>query len=531
MDVASLVQAGALIFIAFATATAALLTAFLVLRRRSHPAPAGTPEVAFLFDGDVLVDATTAGRRLLGFANARGNDLARLIACLLPRFPDLADRLRACGHQDRILLLSSDGKDRLRIEAKGGTVRITLEDVDGGGEDLPDRHSVAVLSGELEAYRNATQGSPVALWQFDDDGRVVWAGGGYADLASRAVITEELEPGALPTLFPGAAKAGLPPGTSQRLQLQLSEEPAARWFDVSMQTVGKDRLYMAIPADAVVAAERNLREFIQTLTQTFAHLSVGLAIFDRKRELTLFNPALGDLLACEVEFLVARPSLMRFFDHLRERHMMPEPKDYKTWRQKMSELEAAASEGGHSETWPLPDGRTLRITGRPHPDGAVAFLFEDISAEISMSLEFRKELETGKAVLDTFDEAIAVFAPDGRLGYANRAYQALWFDAGALPSKRDRIPFLEASRHWQSLCRPSPVWGDAREFAAEMSGRTTWTAEVQMADGRRLACRFDPLPGGSTLVGFTILQDVAGGLSPQGVESVAVRSGEPSARA
>ena len=62
--------------------------------------------------------------------------------------------------------------------------------------------------------------------------------------------------------------------------------------------------------------------------------------------------------------------------------MMPEPKDYRSWRQQMSDLEAAAQNGTYEETWALPTGQTYRVTGRPHPDGAVALLFEDISAEV-----------------------------------------------------------------------------------------------------------------------------------------------------
>ncbi len=202
-----------------------------------------------------------------------------------------------------------------------------------------------------------------------------------------------------------------------------------------------------------------------------------------------------------VDFLVARPSLVRFLDQLRERHMIPEPKDYKSWRQTMSDLEAAVVEGGYSETWTLTDGRTFRITGRPHPEGAVAFLFEDISDSVTLSRAYREELDTGKAVIDTLDEAIAVFAVDGRLSFANRAYARFW---SAAEGEEEAETFLDASRRWQTRCQPTPVWGDARDFAADIAtGRSSWDAEVRLADGRRLSCRFEPLPGGGTMAGFT----------------------------
>jgi PAS domain-containing protein len=47
----------------------------------------------------------------------------------------------------------------------------------------------------------------------------------------------------------------------------------------------------------IVRAQQAQKNFVQTLTKTFATLSIGLAIFDRNRQLMLFNPALIDLTA------------------------------------------------------------------------------------------------------------------------------------------------------------------------------------------------------------------------------------------
>ncbi len=500
MEISGLFQAGVLVFVAFMTATAALLAAPVSLRRRGQADDAAGSDVAFLFDADTLVDATESGRRLLRYAPSRGSDMARLVAFLAPRFPELQARVRTCGEEDCLLVPSADATARLRLEAKAGRLRIALEDVgNGAGTERPDRHSTAVLAAELDAHREASDHAPVPVWRLDEHGTVCWANGAYWSLAQRAAKDGELGPGAFPVLFPELTESTPPPGTTQRLTLPLPGRAEPAHFEARVTITGRQRLISAVPADAAVKAERALREFIQTLTQTFAHLSVGLAIFDRRRELTLFNPALGDLLGVEVGFLIGRPGLTRFFDHLRERRMIPEPRDYKSWRQQMSELEAAAAGGGHNETWPLPDGRTFRITGRPHPDGAVAFLFEDISAEVTLGRSFREKLETGRAVIDTLDEAIAVFAADGRMSFANRAYARLWGEDGG---GAGAATFLDASRGWQQACMPSPVWGDARDFAAEMAGRSSWTAEVRLQNGRAVVCRFEPLPGGGTMAGF-----------------------------
>jgi hypothetical protein len=44
----------------------------------------------------------------------------------------------------------------------------------------------------------------------------------------------------------------------------------------------------------------------------------------------------------------------------------------------------------------------LRVTGRPHPNGAIAFLFEDISQEVSLTRRFRTDLDLDRGILDDF---------------------------------------------------------------------------------------------------------------------------------
>jgi hypothetical protein len=47
---------------------------------------------------------------------------------------------------------------------------------------------------------------------------------------------------------------------------------------------------LRLAADSAVQAETALREFMQTLTKTFADLPIGLAIFDRSRVLADVQP-------------------------------------------------------------------------------------------------------------------------------------------------------------------------------------------------------------------------------------------------
>lgn len=470
-------------------------------------------EVAFLFEGQTLVDATPAARRLLDVSDAADTDLARLARFLSPRFPKifalLADQ---AGELERVHL-SSDGLTRLRVHrvhGARGRLRMRLEDaLPGANSFVPDRHSLTAIYEELQMHRVIAGGVLFPMWRQTPDGQITWANAEYRRLEGRLGLdsADAVGPSRIFREEIDLSKDGR---HVQRAKVELPGEADARWFEFQVNWAGEDLLIAAVPIDRIVRAERSLNGFVQSLTQTFAHLNVGLAVFNRTRELAIFNPALSDLLGLPPEFLVTRPSLFQLFDRLRDQRMVPEPKDNKSWHRKMSALEAAASDSDYSETWSLVDGRTFRVTGRPHPEGAVAFIFEDISQEIQLERRFRTELQMGHAVLDGLEEAIAVFSSSGALLLANKAYKELW--GAPAPSRtpsqdpsqaREQLSFVDASRAWQAGAMPTPVWGDARDFAATYSERTNWTAEIRLRDGRPMLCRFDALPGGYTLVGFS----------------------------
>jgi PAS domain-containing protein len=284
-----------------------------------------------------------------------------------------------------------------------------------------------------------------------------------------------------------------------RYCLSRHDHKADHWFEVISRKRGAGSLNFATDIGEMVSAENQNRQFLQTMTKTFAQLSIGLAIFDRKRRLVIFNPALLDLTGLPLSFLSGQPPIRTFLDRLRDGNMIPEPSNYRTWREEVAALEVAAERGSYRESWSLPSGQTYRVTGRPHPDGAIALTFEDITAEISLTRSFRSELEIAQGVLDTLDEAIAVFSPAGTLWISNAAYGACW---GHAADEMQQIGFREAISLWQDGSAPGSIWKDARKFAARLNDRVLLEGVIRRHDGRALSCRFMPLPGGASMVGF-----------------------------
>jgi PAS domain-containing protein len=461
-----------------------------------------TDEMVFLFDQDVLIDASDSANDFLAAASTSASPWGKLCALLEPNFPGFEARIAKLADARR-LVLSGLGKEGLTLiaEWRFGLSRITLSAKDPQGKAVSvDRLSYQAMDHELAGLRSMLDVAPVLIWRQDGQAGVSWANRAYLELAADRDGEDHAGTWPLPRLFDVDGPQNQP---IRRAKLAIPGEKKPRWFDIHRFEEGEGVLQFALAADATVHAELALREFIQTLTKTFAHLPIGLAIFDRQRQLALFNPALIDLTGLGPDFLSARPTLFTFLDRLREDNRMPEPKNYKLWRQQMVALERAASSGQYEEIWSLPGGQTYRVTGRPHPDGAMALLIEDISAEMQLTRRFRAELELGQAVIDSLPEAVAVFSPAGVLVLSNSAYARLW---GADPSTSlTSLGVNDALAQWAGATQPSPIWARLRDRMESLVNRSEWRDDALMPDGRRLQCRMQPIQGGSTLIGFTTL--------------------------
>ncbi len=488
-----------------------VLVLFALLDRHPPRSPHQTTSdpVSFLFHGDDLEHASGPASRVLARTNLDAdpddplagpgwNEVSRI---LRPRFPDLPANAAQALHQAPCSIPARDPDDHARLELDAIHGKLGLTVVDETAPDAADRHLAILQTGELRAMAGAANLFPYPIWISRADGRIVWANAAYEKLKDRPGQLSGQRSNVLSTLnfdIPDSEDKA-----SQRVAVETDDPDRSDWFSVTRMRSGHNGfLSFAIDINPVVEAEIAQHRLVQTLTKTFAQLSTGLAIFDRNRQLALFNPALIDLTALPAEFLSARPDMQSFFDRLRDNHMMPEPKNYAGWRQHIADLVVAASDGRYHETWSLPSGLTYRVTGRPHPDGAIAILIEDISAEMSLTWRFRSQLDLGQAVIDTLDEGIVVFSPTGALTFSNAAFHAMWkLDP---ESSFAEMTAQDATRHMRAMCEKTDFWTDLRHFLPRTTGRHIWFADIRMNDGTSVECRVAPVTGGATLVGFRL---------------------------
>ncbi|HKL56424.1 MAG TPA: PAS-domain containing protein [Roseovarius sp.] len=452
------------------------------------PGAADPGTARFLFTAGVLSDHDLSERHLPPGLT----DWAALRAWLAFRFPDLPETPddtpdHAAGSRLTLRSVLPDDSATLCLQQIGSACHITLHDPAPG--DFGENHDRRRLGTRLGNWDSALRNAPFGLCISDGAGHARWDNTFFATLpaATRA------------RLLPDADKVGHDGTTlTERISVEGDGRSPPRWFEVGSARIGADLFHHVTDITKVVQADTVRREFVQTLTKTFANLTTGLAVFDRNHRLALFNPALVDLTGLGAEFLSAQPDLISVFDNLRDRQVMPEPKNYANWRTEIGKMVATASGGFFQDTWTLPSGLTFRVTGRPHPDGAIAFLFEDISDEVSLTRRFRAQLDLRHAVLENLNEAVAVISSNNLLLLCNARCSAL---LGVDPDESlAEISTASFIRICADVLPQDGFWSEVETRLHDHALSAPMETVIQHGAGPDTLCRLVPLPGGATLL-------------------------------
>ena len=152
----------------------------------------------------------------------------------------------------------------------------------------------------------------------------------------------------------------------------------------------------------------------------------------------------------------------------------------------------------------MPDGRTIRQTVSPHPQGGLLFAFDDVSDRVAVERSYNTLIAVQRETLDSLGEAIAAFTGDGRLQISNPAFARLW--------KLDDA-FLAQKPHLNEVARRI---GELLQEGSGLAGlelaegtRETASGRVERLDGNVLDFARVALPDGATLL---IYQDVTDSL-------------------
>jgi len=252
-------------------------------------------------------------------------------------------------------------------------------------------------------------------------------------------------------------------------------------------------------------AEARLQQHIDAHADTLDKLATAVAIFGPDRRLNFYNRAYVRLWALSETWLDSHPTEGEILDRLRELRRLPEQPDFRAWKQE--HLKRFERVDDHpEELWHLPGGKTLRVVTQAHPFGGLIFLYEDVSDQLRLESSYNTLIKVQRATLDTLQEGVAVFGPDGRLKLYNAAFARIWRlepqDLAEEPHLK-RIADACAARFGRDR-----VWEIVNSVvtSATPERRREW-GEVERSDGTLVSLSLAPLPDGATLASFADVTD------------------------
>jgi signal transduction histidine kinase len=362
----------------------------------------------------------------------------------------------------------------------------------------------AQAKGDFAALSGLIEAAPMPMWFRGRDGALRLVNSAYvravAAASAQQVVGEGIE---LVERVDGLSAADV--ARQAAAQRQPIERVVAATIDGQRRTLRVSDLPLGdegvagygVDIEDMEELARSLRAFRDAQRSLLDLLSSGVAQFDDQRRLVFANQPFQRLFGLSPAEMQGPLVFERWLDVARDTGRVPEARDYPAWRRERSGW--FAQNAAQDEAWPLSDGTHLRVAAQPMPDGGLLLIAEDRTETLRISAMRDTLLRTRTATFDSLFEAVAVFAPDGRMQIWNRRFASSW---GLDSTFLDGHPHISGllDRIAARLARPpeAAAVGDCVR-AATLERRET-SERVALADGRVLEYAGIPLPDGNGLL-------------------------------
>jgi signal transduction histidine kinase len=381
----------------------------------------------------------------------------------------------------------------VRGRAVGGMAAVWIE---------PETHTTA----GSEDFRAILDALPVPVWLRDRTLSLVWGNRAFLTVAGAADLEaanrEQVALEKTERDLAASARAQSRQVEAKRFAIVAGQRRALAFTEVPVDAgvVGT-----ANDVTEVAAGEARLQQHIDAHTDTLDKLATAVAIFDRDQKLSFYNRAFAKLWNLPETWLDTHPGDGEVLDRLRDAGKLPEQRNYQTWKRERLALYQTARDYPSEDLWHLPGGKTLRVVAQPHPFGGLTFLYEDVTERITLESSYNTLIKVQSATLNTLQEGVAVFGPDGKLKLHNAAFAKIW-DLNA----KD----LAGEPHVRTIAAAcADKYGDAtvweRLIQNIVSGANLQRdmGEIERSDRTILSLALAPLPDGATLVTFADVTD------------------------
>ncbi|WP_077148407.1 PAS domain-containing sensor histidine kinase [Sphingopyxis sp. KK2] len=306
-----------------------------------------------------------------------------------------------------------------------------------------------------------------------------------------------------------AAQAARTAGAAQLRTVPVTiagERRIMRVVDVPLTPAGGKTIGVAGYAIDVqeLESERGAhRRFAETQRELLDRMSAAVAQFGPDQGLVFANQPFRRMFDIDADTIAEMPAFARLLDAWRDAGRTPEVRDFPEWRQAHVDWFARAE--ASEEDWLLRDGTHLRVVAQPTPDGGLLLIAEDRTEQVQLAGARDTLLRVRTATFDNLFEAIAVFAPDGRLHLWNQRFRRLWGVDEPTLAAHPRVDVLMGGLA-DRLAKPNQISIVQEVIRAATLERTQRVGEIRFRDGRYFDFAAIPLPDGNALL---IMLDVS----------------------
>jgi signal transduction histidine kinase len=460
---------------------------------------AGADEPDIIGDTSTVVAADTP-HRILAFGSWLDPDQAQAMERAV-------EALRAHGESFVMSLRTLGGRP---VEAEGraiaGRAVLRMRDVHGVRQDLMalnTRHQE--LLEDIDSLRTLINAIPSPVWTRDRSDALVFVNAAYARAVEANDAADAVERRL--ELLDRAAREDSShvrrTGTIFQSRVPAIVAGARRSLDVIDVPTQRGSAGFAVDVTEVELMRAELSRIVDAHRRTLDQLATGVAIFAASQRLTFYNTAYRALWDLDPAFLDEGPADGAVLDRLRAARKLPEQQDFRQWKAQIHEAYRALEAKEHM--WHLPDGRTLRVVTTPNPEGGVTYLFDDVTERLDLRRRYDSLIRVQGETLDNLNEAIAVFASDGRLRLHNPAFARMWKLSTEALAER---PHIEAVIAWCAPLHPEDSLLRAlRAAVTAIDQREPVSGRLERRDGSVVDLTTVPLPDGATLVAFQDVTD------------------------
>jgi len=407
--------------------------------------------------------------------------------------PDVTAALTALGRDGTAFDIRARPADRPADTIRLAGERLVLEPSD---RPLADLVTVEDLGAAADLIaKDGLDRLPVPIWSRDREARVEWL-----NREAKALFGEDgrdLMGETLADLGRRAANRTIEQ-TSSHVAIRNGERRLLEVIETAFSD-GSGTLGTAFDMTGIADAQAQLDRQIDVHDQVLESLDVGIFLFDADKRLRFFNQALLDVYRVDEALMRGRPKVGEFLERLRAQRILPEVVDFpafkRTWESYFTKTLEPVVSLEH-----LPDGRTLKQTILPHPQGGILCMLEDATDRLALERSFNTLVDVQRATLDNLREGAALFGEDHRLKVFNPAWANLW---------NLTAEDLEGEPHFNEIvemCKPLMTdehddWERQRtKLIGILAERTPHTNRFNRPDGVVVNSNWVPLPDGAMLV-------------------------------